>query len=97
MATNKISKHPSPKDTLRANYVPYECYYQILFEVDGETKVVEPIYTPNFDCNGRYMRDIIYDAYEQVADYGIDFYDIAKAIVECCKKNNQRPPKIMYD
>lgn len=96
MANNEVN-YPKPKDTLRANYVPHECHYQILFEVDGETKVVEPIYTPNFDCNGRYMRDILYDVYEQVADYGIDFYDIAKAFRKYFKDTNQRPPKIMYD
>lgn len=87
----------SSKETLRANYVQPGGFYQLLFEVDGKTKIVEPIYTPNFDCNGRYMRDIIYDVYEQIADYGIDFYDIAHAIVKYCKEHNQKPPRIMYD
>ena len=43
------------------------------------------------------MRSIIYTVVEKVKDYNIDFYDIANAIVECCKDNNQRPPKIMFN
>ncbi len=94
---NEVRNYPKPNDTLRACYLPQEEFYQLFFEVNGNTKVVEPIYEPSFDCDGKYMKNIIYTIVEKVKDYGINFYDIANAIVECCKKNNQIPPKIMYD
>lgn len=95
--TNKVINYPKPKDTLRARYLPQQGFYQLFFEVEGKTKIVEPIYEPNFDCDGKYMRNIIYTVAQKVNDYDIDFYDIAKAIVECCKNNNYKVPKIIYD
>lgn len=94
---NKVINYPKPKDTLRARYLPQQGFYQLFFEVEGKTKIVEPIYESSFDSDGKYMRSIIYTVVEKVKDYNIDFYDIANAIVECCKDNNQRPPKIMFN
>lgn len=96
MDTNVIN-YPKPADTLRARYLPQQGFYQLFFEVEGKTKIVEPIYEPNFDSDGKYMRNIIYTVVQKVKDYNINFYDIANAIVECCKSNNYKVPKIMYD
>lgn len=97
MENNKVTNCLSPKETLRARYLAQEGFYQLFFEVDGKTKIVEPVYEPNFDCDGKYMRNIICNVVQKVKDYDIDFYDIADAIVQCCKNNNRKPPKIMYD
>lgn len=93
---NETRMFPSLKETLRAHYLPANGFYQLFFEVDGKTKVVEPIYEPNFDCNGAYMRSIVNEVAKKLECYGISSDDIISSIYEECKNCNMKPPKIMY-
>lgn len=85
----------SPKDTLRARYLPENGFYELFFEVDGKTKVVTPIYEPNFDCNGAYMRRIIDNVAEKLKCYGIGSDDIISSIIQECNSSNFNVPKII--
>lgn len=44
ITANEVRNYPKPNDTLWACYLPQEGFYQLFFEVNGNTKVVEPIY-----------------------------------------------------
>lgn len=88
--------YPQPKETLRARYLPKEGFYQLLFEVDGRTKIVEPLHEPEFDSNGAYMKSIISNAAKKIECYGITTQDIEHSIIQACRDCNRRPPKISH-